>query len=129
MLKVINARYSIPTWLWVFASLALAVIVGIYALIDPDRVAPFLNPLPFDGWIWVPTLVIGSLLTMFGMARNMVKTIRVGAFFSFVMWIFGAISFGLTEGGFANVIIFAAPMLMVYAYIYLATYVRDFPRL
>jgi hypothetical protein len=65
---------------------------------------------------------------MIGMTTGRVNIHRWGAMISFCMWVFGAFAFYLT-GGIYNVIIFAAPMLVFWFYKYLASYVREFPRL
>lgn len=130
LVRLINARYSLPAWLWVFMSFAIAVIVDYYAFAHPydEEVQPFLQALPWEGKVWAPLLTAAAVSSMIGMAGNRKWPLRVGAFLSFLLWIFGTIAFYITGAAFSIVLI-SAPMLIFWTYKYLATYVREFPRL
>ena len=126
--RIIDAKYSVPTWLWVLASTGFGAVILFYLLTNPALVVPFTQYLPFHGWSWAPLLTGGGLLTMIGMAKDWVRFVRVGSFLSFTMWIFGSTTLYLT-GGVANLIIFAGPMLILWAYTYVASYYREISRL
>lgn len=128
MLRLVNAKYSLPSWLWALASTAFAAVILMYLVVNPALVAEFVAPLPFHGWAWAILLAFGGVLAMFGMALDKPKFVRIGSFLSFCMWIFGAITLYIS-GGIGNIIIFAGPMLIYWAYKYLASYVREFPRM
>lgn len=129
MLSLINAKYSLPTWLWVMMSGFFAVLVAVLTFTDPELAQPFVRELPFNGWLWTPLTILGSLMVMVGMALDRVTILRAGTFLSFLMWIFGGISFGAQPDGRFNVILIIIPILLVHAYIYLASYYREIPRL
>lgn len=126
--RIVNAKYSLPTWLWVFASFFVGVIVLIYSLTNPALIIEFTKTLPFHGLAWSPLVVIGSLLTMVGMGRANEWLVRKSSILNFCLWVFGAVSF-YAAGGIGNVLIFGAPMLIFWAYTYLAAYFREVPRL
>lgn len=128
MIRLVNAKYSVPSWLWAIASTSLGALIIFYSFTNPALVAAFLAPLPFHGWVWAPLLTLGGLAAMLGMAKDNSKLLRLGAFVSFLMWIFGTITFYIS-GGIGNVIIFAGPMLVYWGYKYLASYVREFSRM
>lgn len=127
LVRLINARFSLPTWLWAFASVAFGYIVFSYALSRDPRIADFASALPFGGVVWGSLLILAGLCSMFSMAFGSKHGQQAGSMGSFILWIFGAISFA--QDGFADVVIFAGPMLVFWAYKYLATFVREFPRL
>ena len=127
--RLINARYSLPSWLWVFVSAFVGAAVSAYALLDPDGEAkPFLDALPFYGKLWGPLLVLFALCSVIGMAKNSRRFVQVGSMGSFCLWIFGSIAFYIT-GGIVNTVLLAVPLLVFWAYKYLATYVREYTRL
>jgi hypothetical protein len=128
MIKIVNAKYSVPSWLWVMASIAVGIVIFLYGLSDPSLIREFTDPLPFNGLVWGGGVALSGVLAGVGMATDATWVVRLGAFVSFSLWIFGAISFYLS-GGIANVIIFGGPMLVFWAYKYVASYVREFPRL
>lgn len=128
LVRFINARFSLPTWLWAFASTAVGLIVFQYSFVKDPAIASFSESLPFGGVLWGGAVAICGVSSMYGMARFSKWPLRFGSMGSFVLWVFGAISFA-RAGGLANVFIFAGPMLLFWAYKYLATYVREFPRL
>lgn len=127
LIRLINAKYSLSTWLWVFASTAMAVAVVLFSITDPPRIAEFASALPFKGTVWGSILIVGGLTTMIGMASDMKWFVRFGSMASCLMWFFGVISFA--QGGVTSVIVFAGPLLILHAYIYLASHVREYPRL
>jgi hypothetical protein len=128
LIRFVNAKYSLPSWLWAIASTIVGAAIVAYAIFNPAVLTEFVKYLVLDGWIWGPVLTLGGLIAMIGMAKDWARWVRVGAFSSFCMWIFGSIAFFFT-GGIVNVLIFAGPMLVFWAYKYLASYVREFPRL
>ena len=128
MIRLVNAKYSVPSWLWAIASTSVGALVLLYSITNPALVAAFVAPLPFHGWVWAPLLTFGGLCAMLGMAKDKSSLVRLGAFVSFLMWIFGALTF-YASGGIGNIIIFAGPMLVYWAYKYLASYVREFTRM
>jgi hypothetical protein len=127
LLRFINARYSLPTWLWVLASTFVGFLVFQYSLVKDPEVAQFAEALPFGGIVWGGLLTLAGLSSMIAMARHKNKHMRHASMTSFILWIFGAIAFA--QDGIANVLIFAGPMVLFWAYKYLATFVREFPRL
>lgn len=120
--KVMRAHYSLPTFVWVAVSLILA---GIVAQIAYSNTAnAFVAALPFDGKVWSTLLAISSLSAIIGMIKDTKRMwfVRTGAFVSFCLWIFGTISF--VSSGAVFIFLLSAPLLIVFAYVYLASLQR-----
>jgi hypothetical protein len=128
MIRLVNAKYSVPSWLWALASTSVGLLILFYAITNPVLIAEFVKPLPFEGFVWGSLLGGAGVVAMLGMGLDKARLVRIGSFLSFCMWIFGAVSF-YAAGGIGNIIIFAGPMLIYWAYKYLASYVREFPRM
>lgn len=122
--SVINAKYSVPTWLWVIASIFVALAITGVAIFDPLSATEFLDALPWGGLLIGPLLTGAGGLTMLGMILNRVKYVKWGSFASFCIWVFVGFAF-FTTGGFLNFVILPLPMLCFWAYKYLASYVRE----
>ena len=128
LIRIVNAKYSVPSWLFVIASTFVGVVILFYAISNPALIAPVVHYLPWDGLIWSSLMIFGGLLTMAGMARDYYPAVRWGSLLSACMWIFGNITVYLA-GGIGNILIFAGPILIFWVYKYVASYVREFPRL
>ena len=125
LIAIVNAKYSVPTWLWVICSTAAALIILIGSLTLPAAVVatdPFLQALPLDGTIWGGMLGGAGLLNMYGMKKKKTKLVGYTSFICFLLWIFGGIA--LTASGAAN-LFFVVPMLTFWAYKYVASFVRE----
>ena len=125
ILRLINARYSLPTYLWAFVSTAFGAIILLFLYQGDPVVKESLRVLPFDGWAWSSVLTLGGLCAIVGMARYRLQLVRWGAMASFIAWLFGCGVFYKSEGGVANIIIFGAPLLVFWAYKYMASYIRE----
>lgn len=125
LLSIVNAKYSVPTWLWNLSSTAFATIVLLYTIFSPDALDDFTSALVLNGTLWSAMLLIACILVGIGMARDRDGLVRLGAMVAFCLWIFGTIGFAGIGG--ANIIIFSAPIMVYYAYIYIASYLRKYP--
>ena len=126
LIKIVNARYSVPTWLWVVASTVAGVIILVGSLTLPAATLaadPFLSALPINGIVWGGLLTASGFVNMYGMARLKLRVVKWTAFICFCLWVFGVIAFWLT--GVANVALFAGPMLSFWAYKYIASHIRE----
>lgn len=100
-----------------------------YALAKDPAIASFANALPFGGVVWGLAVSVMGVCSIIGMTWGSRRFQQIGSMGSFVLWLFGAIAFGQQPEGWGNVIIFGLPMCLFWGYKYLATYVREFPRL
>lgn len=123
IVRLLNSRYSVGTFLWAIVSLILGLIVAQIAFAGTPNA--FVDALPFDGQLWSVLLTLSSLAAIVGMAKDTERRIlvRVGSFASFCLWIFGTISFA--SSGVVFIPIISAPLLIVFAYIYLASLIRE----
>lgn len=121
--RAVQAKYSVPSWLWVSVSFVTGLLILLIGVFDPLSAVEFLRALPLGGVAFGPMLMAGSLSTMYGMARDIAKYVRFGSFFSFCLWIFA--SFAFATGSILNVFILPLPMLIFWGYKYLASYVRE----
>src|SRR6478752_1093294 len=118
MLRLLNARYSISSWLWVSVSTITAFILMLLIQAGTEKgLDQFLASLPFNGVLWSLLLVLAGLTTAVGMAAGWQSAVGVGAFASFCLWVFGAISFA-TVGAGTTVIILIAPLMIFFAYLF-----------
>ena len=122
LLKLINARYSLPSWLWASSSAFIGLIALLLSIFSPSVTAYFTDAVAL-GVLWPPFIFISSTLAMYGMATLKFRVVRYASFASFVLWIFGCTAFILT-GGVISVMIFGGQILLFWAYKYLASYVR-----
>jgi hypothetical protein len=114
-----STHYSLPTFVWVVVSLVLAGTVAAIAIDGAPNA--FISNLPFDGKLWSFALLLANLSAMIGMIKDTSKKwfVRTGSFLSFCLWIFGTISFAQDGGIFIPIL--SAPLMIVFAYIYLAS--------
>lgn len=124
ILRVINAKYSVPTWLLAIMSWLVAIIILLIAMFDPAQAADFLDQLPAGGFLWAPLLLASTSATMVGMARHWHSLVKNGAGVSFCLWIFGSVAFGVGTG-IANVVAFCVPFLIYWFYLALAARFRE----
>jgi len=120
--RLINARYSIPSWLWASSSALIGLIALLLSIFTPSVTAYFTDAVAL-GVLWPPLILISSAVAMYGMATVKFRVVRYASFASFVLWIFGCTAFILT-GGVISVMIFGGQILLFWAYKYLASYVR-----
>lgn len=126
MSRLINARYSLPAWLWAIVSTLFGVFIFFYVLTDPAEVRNFTGALPFEGYVWSPLVIIAGICAMYGMAKNKIHLIRRSSFTAFMLWLFGDISWIISsDDGWVNVFIFGAWMTVFWLYKYLASYARE----
>ena len=125
ILRMLNARISVPSWMLALSSAGLAWAALILLLFGSIGLGTFGAALPFTGFIWVPLLLLGTNATVFGMLfQRAHKALVYGSFLSFAMWIFGAIAF-IASGQALTAGVVVLPWLIFYAYIYLASFFRD----
>lgn len=122
---MLNARYSISSWLWVAVSTVTAFVMLLIIQSGTEQgVDEFLNALPFNGIVWTLLLVLAGLTTAVGMAANWQSAVGVGSFTSFCLWVFGSISF-VTVGSGTTVVVLTAPLMVFFAYLFLGVALRD----
>jgi hypothetical protein len=117
---LINARYSVPTWLWASSSFISGLVV-IFSFAQPS-IATFVDAVAF-GVTWGPMVGIFGLIAMYGMATKNETLVRIGAFASFCLWVAGAVALFITGAGVA-VFYFVGQLVLFWAYKYLASFVR-----
>lgn len=124
VLRLLNARVSIPSWMLAISSAALGYI-ALFLLLFGSGLGAFGEGLFLSGGIWVPLEIIASTATIIGLiVKRATFFLRWGAFFSFILWVFGCISFAIT-GNIITSVVVVAPWLIFYAYVYLASFFRD----
>jgi len=122
--KAVNAKYSVPAWLWVILSTAVGLIVTGIAFFNPAMAAGFFMALPLSGKLMGPAVLIGGLAVMWGMAKNDSTYVKWGSFVSFCLWLF--VGFALfIDGGIISFLLLPLPLLIFWAYKYLAATVRE----
>lgn len=125
LIAIVNAKYSVPTWLWVICSTAAALIILIGSLTLPAAAIaadPFLNALPINGTLWGGALAGAGFTNMYGMKTRRTRLVGYTSFLCFCLWVFGGIA--LAASGLAN-LFFILPMLAFWAYKYVASFVRE----
>lgn len=124
VLRFLNARVSLPSWMLALSSAALGYI-ALFLLLNGTGLGTFGEGLLFSAIVWVILEIIGSTATIVGlMVRKATLFLRWGAFLSFLMWIFGGVSFAVTGQAITAAVV-VAPWLIFYAYVYLASFFRD----
>jgi len=107
------------------SSMGIAYIALFLLLFTATGLGPFGAALPFSGYMWAPLITVSTSATIVGLIwMKRVFLLRYGAFVSFIMWILGGIAFA-TSGQVITAVIVAAPWLLFYAYVYLASFFRD----
>ena len=125
LLKIIDAEVSVPTWILLFISTGIALVMLAYVVTQPTRLEEFTNALPlFDGLLWTALLSISALLTGLFLALKRHKWASYSSFSSFCLWVFGALSFWAIEGQ-STVILIVLPLLVFHAYLFLGPVLRD----
>lgn len=122
--KAVQAKYSLPAWLWVLVSFLTGVLIVFVAITDPVANAAFLSGLPFGGLLMGPLLALGALVAIVGMAKDRPVLVRYASFASFCFWFFTSFGF-YASGGVVNILILPIWMLAFWAYKYLASFVRE----
>ena len=123
--RLFNARYGLPSWILASLSMMVGILVVTYLWTKDPEVLELLDPLPLDGWIWGPLLIVSAGCAMVGMARYNLKLVRYGSFASFVAWCFGTFAFALGNDSANNILILSLPMLTFWTYKYIASYLRE----
>jgi hypothetical protein len=125
---MLNARYSISSWLWVAVSTVTAFVMLLIIQSGTEQgIDEFLAALPFNGIVWTLLLVLAGLTTAVGMAANWQSAVGVGSFISFCLWVFGSISF-VAVGSGTTVVVLTAPLMVFFAYLFLGVALRDRPQ-
>ena|SRR6478609_3336030 len=127
ILKLINAKVTLPTYLWVCSSLFLAFYLYFHA--DLFHLTPFAHHLPIDSDLWLSLLILGDITCLVGMVVRSAKLpiVRAGAFLSFSCWLFGNIAL-LATGGWLLVVWVTMWYNLMYAYLYLGASLGVFAR-
>jgi len=122
--KGINAKYSLPAWLWVILSAAVGLIVTLIAFFNPAMAVGFFMALPLSGKLIGPAVLLAGVSVMVGMARSKTTYVKWGSFISFCLWVF--VGFALfIDGGIISFLLLPLPLLIFWGYKYLASYVRE----
>lgn len=126
LLRIIEAKYSVSSWLWTGVSTATGLIMAsiIQEGVDPG-LEKFLDALPFiDPMLWVSLIALSGIALMLGMFIDSDGLVGTSAFVSFACWVFGMITFALL-GNVQTIVLLIAPFLIFFAYIFLAAFLRD----
>jgi hypothetical protein len=122
--KGINARYSVPAWLWVILSFVIGFLIALLAFTSPATSPAFFAALPLSGKLLGPLTALSALVAMYGMGAGKPTVVKWAAMASFLFWLF--ISFALfIDGGAISVAVIGAPILVFWGYKYLASWVRE----
>lgn len=125
ILRFLNARVSLPSWMLALSSAGIAFIILFYFATNPVGLGAFGTALAFNGVIWTLLLCAGTSATILGLIWARFRLLlRWGAFLSFAMWIFGGLAF-ILAGQAVTTFIVVLPWLLFYAYVYLASFFRD----
>ena len=119
--KIINARVSVPTWLMLFSSTAIALLADLVAFTRGDKAFDSMPYVSMEAWALV--LTIGALGIIVGMSTKKVWALRAGAMVSFLGWLWGSLVFAL-NGQSITVVVVTLPWLAFYVYLYIASYFR-----
>lgn len=119
LLKIINARVSVPSFMWVLSSLVVA--CYIFHVHAELALTPFGQKLILGPLYWSVTLVVSDLICLIGMIvlSNKIPLVRIGAIVSFMMWVFGNLSI-YQVAGWNLIMAWTVPYIFQYAYMFLA---------
>lgn len=126
LMKILNAKISVSSWVLLASSLFLSIIMLDLALFDPATQHGL-----FAEQILVPFPIFSGLLVLFNilLAAGMIlwrrRMVQWSAMVSFMLWIFGSIAL-VQSHATVLLVAFAVPYLIFYAYIYLAAEFRVF---
>jgi len=99
--------------------------IALFLLLTGTGLGTFGEGLFLSGAIWVPLEIIGATSVIIGLiARRATLFLRWGAFLSFILWVFGAMSFVISGQAITSFVV-VGPWLVFYAYVYLASFFRD----
>lgn len=125
ILRVLNARYSVSSWLWVIVSTLAATFMFATIYTGNDAaLAAFSEAMPIDERFWVFMLVVTGLFKMYGMARDSRTAVAIGSFVAFCLWVFGLITFVIL-GSTQAVVLLILPILIFNAYLFLGVAFRE----
>jgi hypothetical protein len=124
--RIINARYSVSSWLWIIVSTLSAIILFMMLLHGGPDVEAFLAALPFNGFAWTAGLIVTGFTKIYGMATHNDKVVSWGALVAFCLWVFGAISFCIV-GNAVTVVLLILPIMIFNAYLCLGATLREGP--
>lgn len=122
--KGINAKYSVPAWLWVILSATVGFLLTFIAFLAPGTAMTFLAALPLTGKLLGPVVLGFSGLAMYGMSVNHPRYVKWASFVCFLAWVFLGIAFFI-DGGLITFLIMPLWMIVFWAYKYLAAWVRE----
>lgn len=120
----INAKYSVPAWLWVILSFVVGILLTLIAFFDPSSALGFLEALPLSGKLMGPVVAVFSGTAMYGMGKGNPKIVKWSSFICFLAWVFIAFAFFI-DGGIITFLIMPLEMLVFWGYKYLASWVRE----
>ena len=124
MRKGINAKYSVPAWLWAILSVTVGLLVTGIAFFNPAMAAGFFMALPLSGKLVGPLVVLAGVAAMIGMGTGKYSYVKWGSFASFCLWLF--VGFALfIDGGVISFLLLPLPLLIFWGYKYLAATVRE----
>ena len=123
---MLNAKYSVSSWLWVIISTITAVFlfVAINGGANANEIQTFLVAMPLDEAFWSFLLIVTGLFKMYGMARDSRTAVGIGSFVAFCLWVFGLIAF-ITVGNSATVVLLILPIMIFNAYLFLGVAFRE----
>lgn len=122
--NILNARYTLPVWLWVFVSTATGIFTLYFKISDPEEFDYLDGLFPFDGWVWATVMVVGGISALIGMGMHRVWPLRIGAMGSFFAWLYASFTFLDSPQPLTAVVLLSAPMSIFWAYKYMVSYLR-----
>jgi hypothetical protein len=124
ILRIINARMSVPTWLMLLQNLMVAMTILLLGIFHPAGLGGFGDILPFGGILFGSALLAGCLSVMVGMIRKSRDLTKWSSAATLGVWVFGTVLFAATPGGGLNIVLLVAPWMVYFVYMYLAAIFR-----
>jgi hypothetical protein len=122
--RILNARYSVSSWLWIIVSTVSAAILLLMIIGGGPEVQDLLAHLPLNGYFWAGGLVATGLIKMYGMATGHEVAVKWGSFVAFLLWVFGLLTF-IFIGNAVTVILLILPIMIFNAYLFLGVTLRE----
>lgn len=126
LLRIIEAKYSVSTWILNAISLfssAILVLAAVQGGKDVDEFAQALPLINVNAWAFL--LALSALGVIIGLIIDDRMTIAVASFVQFVLWVFGFFGFLFVGDSGTTIILLIIPFIVFYTYMFLAALLRD----